>query len=458
MPQHFLLDESGNLPAAAQDWYAFLTRLEVRSEADAQVMLTEIKSLDLVALQSYCDHFIKLNSDPDLLLMVYAQPDIVGKMDEKLIYQNFGAAYHKLRSQVIDQPLFEKMITGLISGYTNREGESFLPQLRFFLKMKLDSYIGFPVGPLFDQAMADHVASFPCSPSRQSDTNFNLSKLALAQVYLPLTLEVFVRQQMEISAMQEVARLVTDYFAEFKKNEGYIDVFRRVLGDDVFSDLCMQANLNKGSLASVIKLAPLFGEASFHNEAFFQTLTREDGRLYKSEYLADLKYFPNFEENLPILADYLLQNLESTLSQLADYGNQDYLRQILSLAVRNGRGVEAYEYVIDAVRAPVSDAGLVHADEVSREELIEAMCKNVQSYKTHVAVQRAWYILQTFTLDVGFETLHKVMPGVDRFFLTNLLEQRGGAMEEMGITLNHHDLVKKFPQIKGHLLEDAMGL
>ena len=458
MTQRFLLDESGNLPVAAEDWYAFLTRLEARSEVDTKVMLTEIKSLDLVALQDYCDRFIKLNSDPDLLLMVYTQPDVVGKMDEKLIHQNLGAAYHKLRSQVIDQPLFEKMITGLISGYTNHGGESFLPQLQFFLKAKVGQYDEFPVGPMFDRAMADHVSSFKCQPSRQNDTHFNLSRLALARVHLPLTLEALIKQQMDILAMDGVVRMVREYFGDFKKHEGYIDVFRRVLGDDVFIDLCVRENNKKGCIATVVKLAPLFGETTFHNEAFFETLKRLDGKLHKSEYLADLKYFPNFEENLPILANYLLDNLESTLSQLADYGNQDYLRLVLGLAVRHSRGVEAYGYVIDATRAPVSDASLVHAFEVSREELVEAMAKNVQSSKTHVSVQRAWYILQSFTLDVGFETLHKVMPGVDAFFLANLFDQRRGSMEDMGVTLNHRELIRLFPQIRGHLLEDALGL
>jgi hypothetical protein len=306
--------------------------------------------------------------------------------------------------------------------------------------------------------MADHVASCHCTPSCDNNTNFNLSKFVLAQVQLPLTLEVLIKQQMSIGAMDAVAMMVTECFKDFAKRESYIDVFRRLLGDDVFTDLCVQTNIKTGSMKSVITLAPLLGEASFHNEAFFETQKRFDGKLHKSEYLAQLRYFPNFEQTLPILANYLLENLESTLSQLADYGNQDFLRQVVGLAVRQGRGAEAYGYVIDAVRAPVNDVSLVYAFEVSREALIEAMGKNVRTPQVNVQVQRAWYILQTFTLDVGFETLHAVLPDIDAFFLTDLFESRRGAMEDLGITLNHRELVRMFPQIKGRLLEDALGL
>jgi hypothetical protein len=456
MSQHFLLDASGNLPASTEDWYAYLARLEARTEADMVILRDELGGLDADGLISYCDKLLRHTDVPELLLMVYAQPDIVGKMGEKQILDNLGRMYNKFRTKVIDQPLFEQISTGLISGYKNHGGESFLPQFRIFLLSMVDPSNEFPVGPSFDRAMADHVASCPCTPLRNND--FNLSRLALAQVQLPLTLEVLIKQQMSIGAMDSVALMVVECFKDFKKYEGYIDVFRRLLGDDVFTDLCVQANIKTGAMKSVITLAPLLGEASFHNEAFFESQIRLDGKLHKSEYLAQLKYFPNFEQALPILANYLLGNLKSTLSQLADYGNQDFLRQIVGLAVRNGRGAEAYGYVIDAVRAPVNDTSLIDAFEVSREELIEAMGKNVRTSQVHMQVQRAWYILQTFTLDVGFETLHAVLPAIDAFFLKDLLEGRRGTIDDLGITLNHQDLVKRFPQIKDRLLEDALGL
>lgn len=457
MTQSFLFDASGNLPASSEDWDAFLHRIKTRTEADVAVLLNELKGLDAESLLASGNRFLKVENSADLLLMMYTQPELVGKLDHEQVFGLLKLAYNKLAAKMIDETLFEQMATGLINGYENHGGGCLLPHLQVFLKTKVDKFKPFPAGGSFDKAMADHVAAFPCAPSPGNEY-FNLSKLALAQLELPQTLEVLIKQQLSIGMTHLVYGMVGDYFPEFEKRAGYIDVFRRVLGDDVFTDLCVQANTKKGCISSVIKLAPVLGEASFHNEAFFDGLNKLDGKLHKSDYLNQIRYILSCESTLPILANYLLKNLESTLTQLADYGNQNFLCQVLGLAVRHGRGAEAYGYVIDAARSPINDTGLLFAYEASREELIEAMSKNIRSPNEHFQVKRAWLILQNFTLEVGFPIVKEVLPDVDAFFLKDLLDARRGAMEDRGINIDHLEMVRMFPQIKGRLLEDALGL
>lgn len=436
----------GVIPTGKVRIESFLEKIENIADSEVTVLAGEIASLSQSKLLDFVTRILPQTGNEMLLSLVFKSPDVHKKMGLDRLEQYMDVLLCLNHSELISQEFFEECATSLLSGYENKRNLNFLPRLHVIYARSGNAQetVGRFKSPSFDLAMAKHLASV--LPYGQSNNEFIRSWDSLKRVELPATLEVFLQAKMDVSVDNVVSHVVADLFAQDKLSESYIAVCRRVMGDALFLDACMPYMSEDRGIHSVAKLVPIFGEATFHTPSLFSDIrwsTTGDGL---PAYVNKFHEFGFDEATLPLLASYVLDNLESATKFNSSQGRQDFIKNLARLAVRNGKGEEALRCYVNNIN------GLAYGKtQDSPSEVIDALCRSKRGQQATLSVEVAYKLLTEVIEIVGVESLHAIAPEVNDRFICELADRKGGG-------LSRKSIMTLFPQVKGRLLESDLGL
>lgn len=446
MSQPLLLNISSDVNEIAD----LITRLELASSEELAQLADQIEAFSESDLIRFVDNVLVYTMDVNLLSMVYDSPVIIGKIGASTVVKLYTDLYMLHQELVISEAAYQRLAASLITHYPNKRNLNFLKDLHSIVMANANGKVPpqHNPGAAFDQAMARQVEGAPYKSTEELFKSWD----SLRAVELPKTLEVFVRQMLADSDVDQVRNLVIEFYQLDKLPDSYIDVFRRVLGDDVFFELCFQAN-SRGDicLSSAAKIVPLAGEKVFHNNEFFSSLKDQIEGPYQSRYIKAFANIDCDDQAFPILAGFVLDNLRLVLKDSLMLTRLDTTLPVVRLAHRHGLSDHALECVIESARIKIGRELQDNSIAMSLTELIDSLTQNSFELYPEAQLAAMYERLRDVIEVVGLECLKRVIPEVDHRLVQSLMG-RGRT------DLSRSQVMKLFPQIKGPVLEDELGL
>jgi hypothetical protein len=273
---------------------------------------------------------------------------------------------------------------------------------------------------------------------------FKNAKDALLKFELPNCLQLMLEDRINAGEINEVASFLREFFIGNKLTDKYLDVFRMVLGDDAVLEIINRNITSPSSIHPIVKLSAIFGEGAFHTPQFLDSLVwNRDGEL--PVHLVRFNQIGFDETKLPLLADYLMANLDPATKIHKSVGGVAYVADLAKMAVRMNRGLE----VIEALTTNL--AGFTNLVKPSRSEAINELHRLGGEAGWQVSKTRAFTLLLDVVEIVGLKALHDLAPDVNARVL-------GEFMDTKKTDLTEQQIIKLFPQARGHILGHALGL
>jgi hypothetical protein len=347
----------------------------------------------------------------------------------------------------ISQAFFETCVTNLV-GYSNPALQlNFLAMIDPILQTQLPMVVAQEAlqGTDFDQALAANVEALPLQLLSGSD--FLGSKRSLEHFELPAALEAFLRRCLVVGHKDQVNQVLHSMFVSDRLCASYIDVFRRIMGDSAFLIAC-QENLNFGekAISSVVKVAAVFGEAALHTPEFLESSLKKTASQEVAPYFWRLQSMGQDEKKLPLLASFMVANMEQIIVfSTSDRSLLNFVKWFVAMANRLGEGEKALEFVFKSM-SPV----IMNAPAAPPLNILGVLTKGRSTpFVTDKTRGYAW--LSQMVEQVGLNALQAVVPNAPAEFVLDMIESKK-------TDLTQREVIRLFPQIKGHLLEDALGL
>jgi hypothetical protein len=370
-------------------------------------------------------------------------------MRVQLSVKYFKVIHERSLKDQIDPVFYEACAANLVRSYDTENWRlNLLPELSsviFSPRGKPDAIHTFP-GTEFDQAMAKHLSEV--LPFGHSERTFTECKKSLWRVELPMSLGVLLQDRVNAGAPEVAAKLVSELVILDKLTDKYLPVCRQVLGDGLFLQACAPAIAQGDGIRSVSKLAPIFGEEVFHSTEFFRAVRWNNDGGELPGYLDRFRKIGFDETKLPLLAGYLMDNLKlATRTGYAAKG-LEFIIDIAKLGVRLGRGPEVLAAFVTNLREVTNrDDKSTVAPAAQINELFRL--KSESSMATS-KIRAFLYLLDVIEI-VGLEALHELAPTVDGKVIGEFLDRNK-------TDLGERKIMAMFPQSKGHLLDQALGL
>jgi hypothetical protein len=445
MSQPLLLNISSDVNEIAD----LLTRLELASTEELAQLADQIEAFTESEMIRFADNVLPFVKDETLLSMVYDSPVVIGKIGASTITHLYSALYDLYQESMINDDSYQRLAASIISHYPNTQSLNLLKELQPIVAAYAN---GKPLpqhkpGEAFDQAMARQVRGAPYKSPEELFKSWD----SLKAIELPKTLEVFVRQMLADSEMEQVRNLVIEFYYLDKLPHSYIDVFRRVLGDDVFYGFCAEANTTEVCLASAAKIVPLAGEELIHTPEFLNTLKNQISSPYQSCYLKGFAEIDCDDQTFPILAAFVLENLKLVLKESLLLIRLGSTLPVVRLAHRHNLDDDVLECVIESARDIIGRELQVNAAEMSITELANNLTQNIHELFPEPRVAAMYERFQDVIEVVGLESVKRVIPEVDYRLIHSI-------MDTGRTDLSRSQVMKLFPHAKGPVLEDELGL
>jgi hypothetical protein len=439
-----------NLSSEVDDIAGQLCQLERASPEEIALLTPQIEAFTESELIRFAENVIDFTKDENLLSMVYESPAVISRIGFSTVTKLYGQLYSLHQASMISPDGYQRLAASLISHYPNKRNLNLLKELQPIIAS--DDYgrimpLHNP-GAAFDEAMAKHVMDAPCRSTEELFKSWD----SLRVVELPKSLEVFVRQMLADSEAEQVSNLVVEFFQQYRLPDSYIDVFRRVLGDDVFFGLCAKANEGSGAcLAAAAKIVPLAGEEIFHGPEFLAGIKSQIDGPNPSSYLRKFADFNCDESVFPILASFVLSNLPLVLKDSLTLLRLGSTMPVVRFAHRQGLGDQVLECAIESARVKICKGLQEDPHGMSLAELVKGLTQSLFDPNPDAQLQAMYERLQDIVEVVGLETVKRVIPDVDYRFIQYFMDTR---KTELG----PHQMMRMFPQIRGAILEDELGL
>jgi hypothetical protein len=438
-----------NISSDVNEIADLLTRLELASPEELAQLAGQIEAFTESELIWFADNVLPFVKDEALLSMVYDSPAVIGKIGASTVISLYAELYVLHQKLMISEAVYQRLAASLISHYPNKRSLNFLKDLQSIVAANAN---GKPIpqhnpGSAFDEAMARHMQGAPYRSTEELFKNWD----SLRAIELPKTLEVFVRQMLADSEMDQVRNLVIEFYQLDRLPHSYIDVFRRVLGDDVFYGFCAKANATEVCLASAAKIVPLAGEEALHHPEFLNTLKSQMSSPYQSGYIKGFAGIDCDDQTFPILAAFVLDNLPLVLKDSLTLIRIGTTLPVVRLAHRHGLDDLALECVIESTREKIGRDMLLSVNAMSLTELVDCLTDNNYDPFPDTQLAAVYERLRDVIQVVGLESLRRVTPEVDHRLIQSL-------MIKSRTDLSRSQVMKLFPHIKGPLLEDELGL
>ena len=445
MAQPLLLNLSSEVDEIADQ----LSKLEQASPEEIALLAVQIEAFSESQLITFANNVLVFTKDENLLALVYDSPVVIGKIGYNTVTKLYGDLYDLYEGSMISPDAYQRLAASLISYYPNTRSLNLLKELQPIVMNSVNDKIlpQHNPGAAFDESMAKHVQEAPYRGTEELFKSWD----SLRAVELPKTLEVFLRQMLADSEMEQVGNLVIEFFQQDKLPHSYIDVFRRVLGDDVFIGLCVKANESgEVCLASTAKIVALAGEEVFHSPEFLAFLKIQISGPYQSDYLKSFAAFGCDEGTFSLLASFVLENLQLVLKESLTLKRKATTPAFVKLANRHDLGDYVLECLIESTRVSMG-LELDNVSELSLTALVNYMTWGLMQDFPDVLLSNMCERLQDAIEVVGLEAAKKVIPDVDHRFIQHFIENHK-------TELSRTQVMKMFPQIKGPALEDALGI
>jgi hypothetical protein len=440
----------GVIPGKSAD---FLAAFRISTERERLLLSALIRDFTPDQIKDYCYSILGQASDEQLLAMTFLAPDVIEKMNVETLEQHLRLIYKLNRLARIRPEFYEQCAESLVLHCNPLLEVNFLGLL-YSVKEDYGLVRSYDLellqGNVLDQAVSTSLEEILQKHATPND--FMYYSGGLASFELPTTLEVFLRNSMESEDGEWSVKLVSSLFSENKLTGRYLEVCRRVLGDQQLIDI-LQGDLakarrggqhNSTRLRSVASLASIFGEATFHSPQFLESLFSEDGEGHVPRYIYSLEKIGFYELDLPVLRAFIVENLERLIFFKPAYISElDLTINLMSLAHQEGVGAKALTLLLQRMGDLIGGEAFDDPFAVLIESLFDAPIPTERS--------RGNAFLHHVVEKVELKTLHEVVPDVGVNFLSEYLEKKKPAM-------NEREMLRLFPQIRGKLLEDRLGL
>lgn len=439
------------IPTCSRTAAQFLSRFEQATATEINQVAQRVAGMTQDELALFDYHVLPLCFDEKLLSLLCETPELMANTSFSRLSGMFSELVKKESNLLLEPASFERLAASLIDLYPNRRRMNFLEALGGIISR--DCVLGHPYKPgsLFDAALARHIEE---APSRNFASCVKAMD-SLRDVELPQTLAVFLRHLLAKDERSMIITYVSELFQGNNLHESYIEVFKQELGADAFIQLCVKANDMQGCLPSVLKVIPLSGESAFHHREFLGGLREPFNRNLPPYYLQQFVESDMDEEKLPILSQFILENLQSLLrleikSTAFKSDELMYAIGFARLATRNDMGAQVLENLLESLRAPLSwnTSGVL---DMTLADLVNKLTDKVFEQFPEPKFIHLWDRLHPLVEVVGLEALQKVAPEIDHRFIEHFVNKFETAMTK-------GQVLRLFPRAKGPMLEDAMGL
>lgn len=400
-----------------------------------------IAGLSPSKLADFASRVIPDSKDERLLRHFFQNPGVHRKMDLDAISLYLRVIREMEFRGSVTRDFYEEMATSLVQGYSNGgsilsciyEAEFAATQMRVAKEFNK---------PDFDLALSRHIAA--ADLTRQGEANFVRSWSALQIIELPATLEAYLvacNANNRFAAEQLTAQLVSTRTLP----KSYIGVFRRVLGDETFIQVVKRSLDRPKGIDAVADLTPIFGEAAFHDESFLARLRIQLEAGEVPVYLSKFRAMGFDEARLPLLAAFMLEYMGLAITFNPENVDMGFAVELAGLARRKGFGVNALSVYIQAIATAFDLPTEAQAVDIVNNAYQASRAKE---FGTH---RKVYGDLLRVVTQVGLESLQVVAPGVNAGFVMECLEKQPSA-------LTKREIMRMFPQTKGSMLENDLGL
>ena len=434
------------VPTKAADVDKFLHALRLQGQDGLDTLGYELDRFLPTQLNAFLTNILSRTNDEDILKLVYQSPIVVRSMNYDLVTTHFDHIYKIANAGLISQEFFEDCASSLIENYDSRRGLNLLASFSKILKaagsgstpsthdLKSDS---------IDKAMASHLSKV--LPLLYDNNIFLRASDSLHRLDLPASLGVMLKHRMEAGDEKSAAGLVSELFSRDRLSDGAIAVIRRELGDEAFLDCCAPYCLSDKGFFSVLKLAPIFGEEVFHTPQLLGRVRWRKDDLVYPDYIKHFHKIGFDEKRMPLLADHLLSNLGLAMRFQKNIAGFSTAPDVAKLAKRVGREVEAMAAFIEGQR----DLSRLPANATSAQILVGIdVHPSHPDYGNHGWVNAALLDVIDAT---GLEALQAVAPDCPGKLIAQYLEAKGSDR-------SRREVFKLFPQSKGYVLENDLGM
>lgn len=430
----------GVLPESADELYNFVEKAGKLTPDGLAILADEVKSLLPYQIERFCQTVLPMLSTESLLAVIFLSPEVIREMPGHTITKAFSTLYTKKYDCYIRKEFFEQSLQILA---THSPGS--LSLLRDFMGQHHDKgdRAEWFLSPDADRAFAKQIVAQSASglPS-QGDARKQWEGLCMFE--LPETLGAFIQAKIVTGEAAQLIGLIGEMAYKNVLSDKYIAVVRKIVGDDFFLRSCKNDLPKQHGLLSTLQLAGIYGEAAIHDEEFLKGL-HWGPNSDVPEYIKQFAKMYFSEQKLPLLANYVVSKMDCALKTPPDGARDiEFEVRFCDLAGRLGQGEKALHRVAQLVRPPDSDLR-----QPSRifEEILEKQSAPAASRRE----QSAYSLAARAVGKLGLETLHKVAPDVSGRFVVDVL---GGMQTE----LTTREIMKLFPQAKGDLLENDLGM
>lgn len=291
--------------------------------------------------------------------------------------------------------------------------------------------------PVLDAALAQDVRK---SRGRFGvDQNLFVSKEIITTLSFPETLKAILESELLKPEPYHVVGRIKQIFQQNQLSTEYIKVAVEVMDVDVFCQACRDAFIADTSVKSINHFVAMFGEAQLLPEKFFKKMS---GPVYAGEIPYHLKMLGDKDLNLdqlPAFTEFVLRNMDKIYSSLTDK-EKDMRYRLLELCGKNGLATKGLELEARCWR---SACGSRIPDGISDAEVLPYLKRYTPSdYGIAMeAIER-----------VGLMNADSLLKDVSPTIWADVL---------LMIDIEPKDkkeLMKRYPKLRGMVLEDELGL
>jgi hypothetical protein len=429
----------------------FIRDFERATDRERLAVAMQVRDFTPDQLHDFCAYILPLTDNEELFSMVLLDPSAVEKMTFENLKDCFQVLFNQKIRDRIRPEFFSQCAASLATHFNPGLNLNLLSELNkviYAFRPSSEFFMGFSDSS-FDRAVAANFEGILQNDLGHDDLAHYVS--SLSRLAFPITLEVLLNNRKAAGAEEMLTRAVDLLFLKNKLGNGYIDVCRRVLGDEQFVTICKQeletvfnhSQTDTACIQSVAKLSAIFGEESFHSQEFFESLFPENRPGHIPPYIRHFNTVGFDQIELPLLKNFIANNLDRLVFFDPYKYEWEFTLGVFGLAHETGKGAKALSLLLERMGYLIGGEAFDDPPSVLINGLKDAPEMSER--------RRANLLLQEVVSILGLKTLHEVVPDVGQAFLGEVLENKKSSM-------SHVEIARLFPQMKSYLLEDSLGL
>jgi hypothetical protein len=354
-----------------------------------------------------------------------------------------AATYASQKLFTIDE--FEQVAATLIHGATFQEHPGTYSAQHAIQRMLTGSLrtmagrktLGQADLPVLDAALAKDVRKAQGQYGR--DQNLLVSKEIVTTLSFPQTLKAILESEVLQPEPYHLVGTIKQIFRQNLLSAEYIKVALQVVDVDVFCQACRDAFVAQTSAKSINEFVAMFGEAQLLPEKFFKKMS---GTVYAKQIPYHLKMLGDKDLNLdqlPAFTGFVLRNIETIYSSLTS-SHKDMRCRLIELCGQNGMAARGLELEAKCWRSACSSRV---PDGVSDAEVLPYLKRYAPS-DYGIAME----VIERAGLMNADSLLKDLSPTIWADVLLMIdIEPK-----------DKKELMKRYPKLRGMVLEDELGL